>query len=188
MYEEETKTQNFRIRVTNNTFNNLKDLKLYVSAIIKNPKYELKSLNQTVELDEDHKKFIYELFTHHPNAKEKLKGSTKILLGYNTIRAKPTKCFFIEKGPSHREDISYLKACNALYDNLAEQNLNNLLNANQTKLVEKILNFLVKILKLYPLSLSQLPSLLRDLFPHRRLDENILRIFLINILKLTIVR
>jgi len=186
MYEEETCSQNFKIIIGNNCFKNLNDLKTYVTAIIKNPKYELSTVHHSVELESEHTKFMYELFSYHPKAQEKLRGLTKIFIGYNNLGPRPTKCFFIEKEAFLREDISYLKACSSAYDTFAEQNLDNLLNPGQATMTENILSFLAKLLKLYPLSVSQLPSLLRDLYPHRRLDENIQRIFLINILKLAI--
>jgi len=188
MYDEAPRSQNLNIKIGNTTFQNLTDLKQFVASIIKNPKYELSALNQTVDLSPEHSKFMSDLLSYHPRAQQKLKNYTKILLGSHQIGTKSTRCFFIEKNASFREDISYLKACDAAYDATAAEVSQYLLNDNQKLQGENILNFLVRLFKLYPLSLNHLSPILKEVFPHRRLDEDIQRVFLLNILKLTIVR
>jgi len=188
MYDEGPRSQNLAIKIGNTTFQSLTDLKQFVVSIIKNPKYELSALNQTLELSPEHSKFMYDLLSYHPKAQQKLKNVSKILVGVHQIGTKLTRCFFIEKNSSHKEDISYLKACDAAYDAAAEQGSQYLLNDSQKLLGENILNFLARLFKLYPLSLNHLSPILKEVFPHRRLDEDIQRVFLLNILKLTIVR
>jgi len=162
-------------------------LKAYVAAILKNHKYDTSPQNPFIELDHDHSKFIYELLNYHPKAKTKLKNLSKILVGTNYMGKRSTKCFFIEKTTSEKEDISYVKACNMAYEIFSAQNSQNLLNAQQKDMAENIMNFIAKLMKLYPLSLSAFPSYLAEIFPHRRLDEMIQRIFFTNILKLSLV-
>jgi len=186
MYDEAPRSQNCDIKIGSATFQSLQDLKSYVLTILKNPIYEVSSPTQFIELDAAHTKFMYELLSHHPKAPTKLKDLQKILIGCNLIDGKPTKCFFVERESSEREDISYIKACNIIYDSFSEIDPQKTLNENQITLIEKILDFLIKIFKLYPLSVTYLPAILKDIFPHRRFNEDIQKIFLINILKLTI--
>lgn len=117
--------------IGNNQFGSLSDLKHYVAAILRNPKYELKNVDDFVTLEKEHQKFIYELFSFHPKAKAKLKNLDKIKIGYNTFGQKPTRCFFIEKTTSEKEDISFLKACNSAYEVFAAQNSQCLLKEHQ---------------------------------------------------------
>jgi len=187
IYDEEPRSQDCEIQIGSATFQNLQDLKSYVATILKNPIYDVSSPTEFVELDAGHTKFMYELLSHHPKAQTKLKDLRKIFIGCNLIDNKPTKCFFVERESSEKEDISYIKACNTIYDSFSQNNPQKTLNEHQNTLIENILDFLIKIFKLYPLSVSYIPTILKDVFPHRRFNEDIQKIFLINILKLTIV-
>jgi len=62
-----------------------------------------------------------EIFIHHPNASQKLKGI--LATGAGSFSAKNrSKCFYIIKKNDH-EDISYVKAVEGLYDDLYRETL-----------------------------------------------------------------
>jgi hypothetical protein len=74
-----------------------------------------------------------------------------------------------------------------VYEIYSAQNSQAILNAKQQTLIENIIGTIGKLLRLYPLSLQGVPGYLGEVFPHRRLDDIVQRVFFTNVLRVSLV-
>lgn len=189
IYENPESVREAEIKISGNTFKTRKDLVAYVGNILRGTKLQTNSPEEYVEVGSEHQKFLLELFNYHPKAKRKLANASKVLVGANIFEGnKLSKCFYISKGVSEKEDISYIKACNSAAEAFASHKMNSLLSENEIKLIDMQMKMLLKLQAIYPLARKQFEIVIKDCFPHRMLDESIQRVFFINILKFGIVK
>lgn len=189
IFENPEHVREIDIKIGSTSFKSRKDLIAYVRNILRGSKLKPNSPEDFVEVSPEQQKFLFDLFKFHPKSRAKLTNASKILIGANYFdKNKLSKCFFIRKDTSEKEDISYLKACNAAADAFANDKMKSLLTPNQTQLVDLQINMLLRIYKIYPLAKKHFESIISESFPHRRLDESIQRVFFINILKFSLVK
>eukprot|EP01016_Furgasonia_blochmanni_P032492 TRINITY_DN3350_c0_g2_i3.p1 TRINITY_DN3350_c0_g2~~TRINITY_DN3350_c0_g2_i3.p1 ORF type:complete len:590 (+),score=110.26 TRINITY_DN3350_c0_g2_i3:163-1932(+) len=143
-----------------------------------------------VPLDMEDSLFMQELFKYHPRATKKLHDLKRISIGiYLVNNEKKTKCFFLEKSNSSRppEDISYVKTCQACADYFNDLALGQkFLSAEQEELIRAVRNLITKIADTYPLTIKYIANTLNDVFPHKRHDERTQKLFLCQILRISL--
>jgi hypothetical protein len=159
-----------------------------VREILNNPKY----CNDSVKVSPSEEELLIEIFRYHPRSTEKLADLKSISVGINNeIGHKGTKCFFIHKKSGDREEISYLKSCHAMINSIeSSRGLSHFVefpSAEKQRLSDSILELLVRLLNIYPLSKDYFMTSLLEKFPHKRRNEKCLVLFFMQLMRLLIV-
>lgn len=157
-------------------FSELSELKIFAYTI-------LQTYPIGCEVPEPHKSFLTSLFSHHPNAHQKLLNMQKVSVGLHKKGETETKCFIIEK-ENEKNDISYIKAINGFLSFRVSIAESESLNKYQD-VVNVVAEVLVRVLKDNPLLLNSAKDEIRKLTPHKSVDTKYLKFYTKNLLYLT---
>lgn len=129
------------------------------------------------------KDFLVSLFNYHPNASQKLPGLTNVSVGMHQKGDVHTKCFIVEKD-NEKFDISYIKAINGFVSfrqTVAETESLGKFQEN----VNRVSEFLVRVLKDNPLLIGFCKEHLTKLSPHKSAEVKYLKFYTKNLLSIS---
>mmetsp|Transcript_13261 Transcript_13261/g.24867 ORF Transcript_13261/g.24867 Transcript_13261/m.24867 type:complete len:158 (-) Transcript_13261:1563-2036(-) len=89
-------------------------------------------------IDRDDEEVLLELFSKHPNAKEKLEDYDYLTVGQHIGETTTTRCFLISNSNGHRTDISYLKCIDQFARSAKPQHKRSHLSDNYVELLAEL--------------------------------------------------
>ncbi|KAL4446456.1 hypothetical protein ABPG74_001197 [Tetrahymena malaccensis] len=181
---EKNKKSEIELEVEGVIFENQKKLLMYIRDIMN--KYVLNSISDVKELNKEDTKFLLGVLKYHPNSKEKMERYVKLIIGQAQFDDKISKCLYIQNKEGQKIDISYVKSVFNLVDEQFQKIGLKQGSPNQKKMMLQVVDLLAKIIKIYPLYQNDLCRILQESYPHRVQGEQFHKIYLTNILQLTI--